>query len=277
MAEFVAIQQTDASLLGCLLRQYAGRVTLGDKAEGAAGVGSVQMDDVLLRKRPLPGVPATPEKLAEGLSSASTIIAAGVAGKLVRGAFSEENTFPFRFHRWLFALGGDAAGLQPARPRLHGGLPDYLRRSVKGDSAAQSLFFDFLGRLREAGRLDDGDVDEVTVAKALAASVGEVQRAFEQLGQPLPPLAAVATNGRVMAALRLGHPLALIQREGIFGCPRCEIAADAPDNDPKVRSHRMLKAVLLATGAQATQPGEARPLEEGEVIAVSRSLGVRRV
>src|SRR5207302_43649 len=149
--------------------------------------------------------PALPERLAEGVTSEAVVIAAGTAIKSVRGAFAEEATFPFRFHRWIFSLAGDAVALQPSRPKVHEGLPEYLRRSVKGDAAAQSLFFDFLSRLREAGRLDDGDVDETTVARALAGAVGSAERAFEQLGQPMPPLAAVATNGRVMAAVRRGH------------------------------------------------------------------------
>ena len=68
MAEFLAIHQSDASLLGCLLRRLAGRVSLGD-SERAAGVGFFQSDDVLLRKRPLGGQAAIPEKLAEGVES----------------------------------------------------------------------------------------------------------------------------------------------------------------------------------------------------------------
>ena len=277
MAEFLAIHQTDAALLGCLLRQYAGKLLLGGATETAAGVAYAQSDDVLLRKRPLAEKPALPERLAEGVASEAAVIAAGTAIRGVRGAFQEESTFPFRFHRWMFSMAGDAEAMRPCRPKLHEGLPDYLRRSVRGEAAAQSLFFDFLSRLREAGRLDDGDVDEATVARSLAGAVGAAERVFEQLGQPMPPLAAVATNGRVMAAVRRGHPVWLGLREGIFGCPRCELPADAADNDPKVRAHRVLKAVVILTGEQAAPPEGFRPLEDGEVLAVSRALEVRRI
>jgi glutamine amidotransferase len=206
------------------------------------------------------------------------VVSAGAATPLVRGAFNEEGTFPFRFRRWLFALAGKADELAPCRPRLLDDIPDFLRRSAKGDSAAMAIFFTFLARLREAGRFDDtaSDVDELTAARALAGAVGAAQRVFEGLGQPMPGLAAVVSNGRVMAALRRGHPLHLHLHEGIFGCARCELPADAPDNDPKVRAHRMLKAVVLASGAEPQLP-DFRALEEGEVVAVGRGLSVRRV
>src|SRR5215212_5120824 len=67
LAEFLAIHQTDASLLGCLLRRLAGKVSLGAPERGT-GVGFFQSDDVLLRKRPGSGAPAA-EKLAEGVES----------------------------------------------------------------------------------------------------------------------------------------------------------------------------------------------------------------
>ena len=63
VAEFFAIHQSDASLLGCILRRLAGKVSLGT-VERATGVGFFQSDDVLLRKRPSAGKEAQPEKLA---------------------------------------------------------------------------------------------------------------------------------------------------------------------------------------------------------------------
>src|SRR5712691_10265080 len=66
VAEFLAIHQTDASLLPCLLRRLMGRASLGP-GETAAGVGYFQSDDVLVRKRPLGGDQLVPEKLAEGV------------------------------------------------------------------------------------------------------------------------------------------------------------------------------------------------------------------
>ena len=269
MAEFLAIHQSDASLLGCLLRRLAGKVSLG-AAEPTAGVGFFQSDDLLLRKRPSAGQVPLPEKLAEGVESEAALICSGSVGRQDR-SFSEQMTLPFRFKRWLFAIAGQPEALAPIRTPLVKGLPDYLRRSVKGDSAAEALFFTFLSRLRDFGRLDDHDVDALTAARALAAAVGEAERTFEQLGSPLPGLALVVTNGRVMAALRRGHPLLLGVIDGLLPCQRCEIGAAASDLDPRVNSHRMLRAALFLSGAQSAPDG-FRELAEGEILAVPRGL-----
>jgi len=270
LAEFAAIHQTDASLLGCVLRRLAGKVSLG-APKAAAGVGFFQSDDVLLRKRPQSGQQALPEKLAEGVESEAVVICSGSVGSATK-SFSEQLTLPFRFKRWLFASAGQPETLRSIRQALLAALPDYLRRSVKGDSASEALFFTFLSRLRDAGRLDDHDVDAPTAARSLAAAVGEAERAFEQKGQPLPGVALLASNGRVMAAVRRGHPLWLGVIDGLLPCQRCELDASSSDLDPRVKSHRMLRAAIVASGAQAPMEG-FRELPEGAVLAVPHGLG----
>jgi len=241
LAEFLATHQSDATLLGCVLRRLAGRVSLGS-AERAAGVGFFQSDDLLLRKRPLGGQAVLPEKVADGVESEAALICSGTAGSSSR-SFNEQTTLPFRFKRWLFATAGQPESLAPIRPALVKGLPDYLRRSVKGAE---------------------------TAARALAAAVGEAERAFEQLGQPLPGIAAVVSNGRVMAALRRGHPLLVGVIDGLIPCARCEIGPGANELDPRVKSHRMLHAAMVLSGAASTDG--FREVAEREVIAIPRSL-----
>jgi glutamine amidotransferase len=268
LAEFLAIHQSDASLLGCVLRSLSGRVSLGGQ-EPAAGVGFFQSDDVLLRKRPLT-MPPDPARLAEGVESEAALICSGGVGLSTR-SFNENTTLPFRFKRWLFAAAGEPDTLNPIRAALVEGLPAFLRRSVKGDSAVEALFFNFLSRLRDAGRLDDHEVTAATAAKALAAAVGAAERAFEQQGAVLPKLALVATNGRVLATLRRGHPVFLSLIDGLVPCARCEIGPGASDLDPRVKSHRTLRAAMVLSGSQPTPEG-FRELAEGEILGVPRSL-----
>jgi hypothetical protein len=269
LAEFLSIHLSDASLLGCVLRRLAGRVSLGD-SERAAGVGFFQSDDVLLRKRPLGGQAAIPEKLADGVESEAALICSGAVGPMAR-SFNEQMTLPFRFKRWLFATAGQPESLGPVRSALLKNLPDYLRRSVKGESAAEALFFTFLSRLRDVGRLDDHEVDASTAARSLAAAVGETERAFEQIGLPLPGMAVVVSNGRVMAALRRGHPLMVGMVDGLIPCQRCEIGPTANELDPRVKSHRMLRAAMVLSGA-AVAPEGFREVAEREVVAIPRTL-----
>ena len=279
MAEFLAIHQSDASLLGCLLRRLAGRVSLGD-SERAAGVGFFQSDDLLLRKRPLGGQAALPEKLAEGVESEAALICSGAVGSTAR-SFNEQMTLPFRFKRWLFATAGQPDTLAPVRAALLKNLPDYLRRSVKGDSAAEALFFTFLSRLRDVGRLDDHDLDAASAARSLAAAVGETERAFEQTGQSLPAMAVVVSNGRVMAALRRGHPLQVGVVDGLVPCQRCEIAGEvAPD---AARGHgavgngggdRGVQGSRGAGGGRHSADADGHPLAVIDLAPFAESLSV---
>jgi len=273
VAEFICIHQTDASLLPCVLRKLKGSLSLGPP-ETAAGVGYFQSDDVLVRKRPLASQPPHfLERLAEGVESEAVLLA---TGSLTR-TFKEEATLPIRFKRWLFAVAGQPEALAPARDALTAALPQSLRRAARSESAAEALFFTFLSRLRDAGRLDDADVDAQTAARSLAAAVGEAERAFEQAGAKLPPLAAIVSNGRVLGALRRGHQLWFATIEGLRECAVHEVGASSKELDPKVRAHRALRAVVLASGAQPQPPAGARELAEGEVLAIPRTLQPQKV
>ena len=272
MAEFICIHETDASLLPCVLRKLKGSLSLGPP-ESAAGVGYFQSDDVLVRKRPLASQPPQfLERIAEGVESEAVLIASGSLSR----AFKEEATLPIRFKRWLFALAGQPEALAPAKDALTAALPQSLRRAARSESAAEALFFTFLSRLRDAGRLD-ADVDAQTTARSLAAAVGEAERAFEQAGARLPPLAAIVTNGRVLGALRRGHPLWIATIEGLSECAVHEVGPGSKDLDPKVRAHRALRAVVLASGAQPQPPAGARELAEAEVLALPRTLQPQKV
>ena len=273
MAEFISIHQTDASLLPCIMRRLKGTVSLG-APEAAAGVGYFQSDDVLVRKRPLASQPPQlVERLAEGVESEAVLIATGSVSR----AFKEESTLPIRFKRWLFALAGQPEALAPAKAPLTAALPQSLRRAARGESGTEAIFLTFLSRLRDAGRLDDVDVDAQTAARSLAAAVGEAERALEQAGQHLPPLAAVVSNGRVLGALRRGHALFAGGIEGLRECAAHEVGPNSKELDPRVRAHRVVRAFVLVSGTQPNLPEGMRELAEGEVLALSRSLEAQKL
>jgi len=268
VAEFICIHETDASLLPCVLRKLKGSVSLGPP-ESAAGVGYFQSDDVLVRKRPLASQPPQfVERIAEGVESEAVLLASGSLSR----AFKEEATLPIRFKRWLFAIAGQPEALAPAKDALTSALPQSLRRAARSESAAEALFFTFLSRLRDAGRLDDADVDAQTAARSLAAAVGAAERAFAQAGATLPPLAAVVSNGRVLATLRRGHPVWIAGIEGLQECATHEVGPGSKELDPKLRAHRALRAIVLASGSQPQAPDGAHELAQGEVLAVPRTL-----
>ncbi|MBS2025551.1 MAG: hypothetical protein JST92_24395 [Deltaproteobacteria bacterium] len=270
MSEFVATFASDAALVGCVLRRLGPKLMLG-QGETASGVGFFQSNDVLVRKRPS-HTAYLPERLAEGLESEVTVLASGallLPGGVPR-SFHEDSTLPLRARRWLFTLAGKPEELEPVREALYLALPDSLRRSFRGDTGAETLFATFLARVRDLGPIDDPDLDASAAAKALAAAIGNAERALESLGMPTPKLAALASNGRLLVALRRGHPLATHSIEGLADCVRHELSPRTREHDPVLRAHKALKAITLVSGE--VLPEGATPIAEGGIIAIDRSL-----
>lgn len=269
MSEFVASLVSDPQLLGCVLRRLGPRVLLGE-GEAASGVGFFQNDDMLVRKRPASGG-QLPERLLEGVESAGVLAASGfLSSPSAPRSFHEDSTLPLRARRWLFSMAGRPDELEPVRQALTTALPESLARSLKVDLGAEVLFFTFLSKLRDLGRLDDRDLDAPAAGRALAAAVGDWERAFEAAGLKCPKLAVVVSNGRVLAALRRGHPLWAQVTDGLVDCARHELGPKTREHDPALRSHRALKAVTLGTGAPG--PEGALEVAEGGIVAVDARL-----
>jgi predicted glutamine amidotransferase len=274
MGALVAVLQTDDSLLRCQLERLRSHVSLrgeGDPLPLAYGFGYYAAGNVLLGKRPS-GAPAPlslPELVGKVDSEALLVHARFSPGL----ATKDENTQPFRYHRWLFAHAGTIGGWEDVRPRLMAALPDHLRRQIAGDSPSEHAFMVFAKNLKDEGRLDDLDLDAATAGRALAKTVRQLEAWARDAGEQKPsPLVFVATNGRIMVATRRAGPLFYALYEGIVPCALDEIGADAPESDPRVRPHRRVKAVTFATRLLA--PNGFIEVPEGSVVAVSRSLQV---
>lgn len=273
MGVFLAVLQTDSSLLRCQVRRLEGHVALRepDRLPDAYGFGYFKGSDVLLGKRPS-GAPAsfTLTQLAGGIDSEALLAHARYA---TVGAQKDENTHPFRFRRWLFAHDGTVEGFREVRPRLLEVLPDFLRRNVEGDTDSELAFMLFLKHLRDGGHLDDLDVDARLVGRALALAARDLETWSREAGATRPSaLNFIATNGRVMAGTRRGRPLHYALLEGIVPCPRCGLEVGAPESDPRTRPHRQVKAVCFAT--HLLQPNGFIEVPEASVVSVSRTLQV---
>jgi hypothetical protein len=135
------------------------------------GLGYSQSGDVLLVRTPKSS--DKPVDLAAPLVEVSTDCAIGQA---VRDAGDQptyggtDNTPPFRFRRWMFALSG-APELDAIAPRLFEHVPEYLRRNVKGKHPAELVFHVFLAMLHDEGSVDDANVPVQATRRALAATI----------------------------------------------------------------------------------------------------------
>jgi glutamine amidotransferase len=274
MGALVAIIQSDPNLLPCQVARLDAHVSLrdGDRLPDAYGFGHYGGGSVLLGKRPT-GAPRQLglADLAGGIGAEAILAHARYA---TVGKAKDENTPPFRFRRWLFAHDGTVEAFDRVRPVLLEGLPDFLRRNIMGDTDSEHLFMWFLKALREEGRMDELDLDAPTAARALAATVRQVETWCRAAGAQRPSrLGLVATNGRIMVASRRGGPLHYALLEGIVPCGLHGIDLRTPESDPRVRPHRVVKAVAFATRLRS--PNGFIEVPDGSVVAVSRTLQVQ--
>lgn len=273
MGALAAILQSDPNLLRCQLSRLGAHIALqeGDRLPDAYGFGHYSGGSVLLGKRPTgaPTVLSLPELVGKVDSEALLV----QARRATVGKAKDENTQPFRFRRWLFAHDGSIEGYEQLRMKLVAGLPDFLRRNIMGDTDSEHAFMWFLKHLRDEGRLDDLDLDAQTAGRALARTVRQIEAWSREAGEQRPSrLTFVATNGRIMVATRRGGPLHYALLEGIVPCALHGIDLTTPESDPRVRPHRLVKAVAFAT--RLTQPNGFIEVPEGSVVAVSRALQV---
>jgi predicted glutamine amidotransferase len=274
MGALVSILQSDPNLLRCQLARLKDHVSLQDDGAlpDAYGFGYYHAGSVLLGKRPT-GAPA-PLSLTDvvgGKIESEALIVH--ARRATIGKAKDENTHPFRYHRWLFAHDGTIEAFDEVKPKLVAGLPDFLRRNIAGDTDSEHAFMWFLKLLKDEGRLDDLDLDAQTAGRALARTVKQIDAWSRDVGAQRPSrLDLVATNGRIMVATRRGGPLFYALLEGIVPCALDEIDVTTPESDPRVRPHRRVKAVCFATRLAA--PNGFIEVPEGSVVAVSRTLQV---
>jgi glutamine amidotransferase len=273
MGALVAILQTDPNLMSCQVARLKGLVTLGEAGgtPDAYGYGYYGTSDVLLGKRPT-GAP-TPLGLADLVGSIDSEALLVHARTATVGNAKDENTHPFRFRRWLFAHDGTIEDWPQVKPRLLAALPDFLRRNILGETDSEHAFMYFLKVLRDDGRLDDLDLDAASAGQALSRTAKQIDAWCREVGAQKPSaLNFVATNGRILVATRRGRPLHYALLEGILPCPVDGLDGAAPDSDPRVRPHRRVKAVCIASLLSAANGFLEVP--EGSAMAVSRSLQV---
>ncbi len=274
MGALVAILQSDPNLLRCQLKRLESHISLADAADrlpDAYGFGHYSGGSVLLGKRPT-GAPValTLPELVGKVDSEAVLVH---ARRATVGKAKDENTQPFRFRRWLFAHDGTIEGFERVRPKLVAALPDFLRRNIMGDTDSEHAFMWFLKLVKDERRLDDLDLDAATAGRALARTVRQIEAWSREVGEQRPSrLTFVATNGRIMAAVRRGGPLHYALLEGIVPCPLDEIDLSTPESDPRVRPHRLVKAVAFATRLERQNGFIEVP--EGSVVAVSRGLQI---
>lgn len=185
-------------------------VLVADAPVARWGMGYVQGDDVLLSRNPRQQAGSVDFYPAVEHLRADYLIAHASAPDRLAG---NPNTQPFRYRKWLFAqedagaIPGAMDDIGPMQSALLEGIPDFIRRNVKGKTLAEHIFHLFLAALHKIGDIDDANLPTSRAHEALAAAFTSTKQilARTQLGQE--PGNLMLSNGRMFLAARLDKPL----------------------------------------------------------------------
>jgi glutamine amidotransferase len=217
------------------------------------GLGYVHSSQVLLSLNPR--VSETGVDFFEAAAKLKTdyLIAAAHEADGLKG---NANTQPFRFRSWLFAMEGGIAAFDDVAPGLLEHIPPYLRRNMRGKTAAEHVFHLYLAMLHDAGNMDHPNLDPADGQRALRDTLAFTLSQITRSGGSTGPGNIIVTNSRFMLAARLEKPLFVRQfREQL---------------DPK-REESQLKSVLAVSSDE--HPGEGfEEVPLGQVLTIHRSV-----
>lgn len=267
MARLFGYMGNFADRLHLAFHQEREALSVSDSSrQDAWGIGFYQGGEVLHKKRPYAGT-----ERVDWLKVTSTLRTDCIIGHVRHatvGDLRADNTQPFRFRSWLFAHSGTVSRIDPVRPRLLDGLPDFLRRSVRGDTDSELVFHAVLSFLHDAGQLDNSDVSADAVAAAVRATVAQVDRLVAEFGGKPSSLDMLLSNGRLLLAVRRGGaPMHWVQRKGIV---------DVAGNSKEAKNLDLgsVRYVLVVGGTESEPLGYSK-LDEGTILSVSRDLDVQ--
>ncbi len=142
------------------------------------------------------------------------------------GPVSAANTHPFVHGRWIFAHNGTVARFKDVarvREEIEAEIDPELRRTLRGQTDSERCFLVFLTRLRARGSMAAASLAEVKVA--LRATTRTVRRIADHHSSRPSSLNFLVSDGRVLAASRLGRDLHVA---GAAGAERAFVVASEP-------------------------------------------------
>jgi glutamine amidotransferase len=159
-----------------------------------------------MRRRPLDD--RTEIDIAKAAEDIRTDALVGHVRNATVGALRTENTHPFRYRQWLFALTGTVSSYDLVRDRLLATVPEFLRAGIRGDTDAEVAFHVFLSFLHDQGRLNDEMVDSATVAHAIKQTIAVLDGTGAEVGGAPSRVNLMVTNGQAIVALHLAENMA---------------------------------------------------------------------
>lgn len=221
------------------------------------GLAYAQSGDVLLVRTPKSST--KPIDLAGPLAEISTDCAIAQAFNDDRYS-GTDNTPPFRFRRWMWAM-SNQPDLDIATPRLLEHVPEYLRRNLRGKTPGELVFHVFLAMLHDEGSVDEPNLPVQHTRRALAATIKLVNAEYAKSGgEGTVSLGNIITsNGRSMIVAHADTPLRL-RRLWV--------------NDDKGARDDSFRGVLLVSGGDGDPKDGFEDVPNGAVL-ITRDLQVQ--
>jgi hypothetical protein len=247
----------------------------------AIGIASLVDGSALLSR--LPAVPAgsTLASAVGPIKGRCAVVQVRVRDELrPNGPDGTANLGPFRARSYAAAVVGgpqDADAAASSRDKYLAELPDFLRRSVAGQSEAEALFLAILGRLHTQGAFEAPHANAQALADAARAVVTADAAANKSARH------VVITNGSDMVHVSIGMPSAILTLNGLSERVASDVDATLTDSSMGRERLRRFKGVLclgaldvpLKASTAVPHGASLQVLPETAAVVITRELGVR--
>jgi len=184
MSVAFAVFTSDPNLMPCELFRLRDQISLTDGPVTAVGCGTFAQEEVLLQRYPS-GVlsPGSLFQAWDGIQSEALLYHASL---LPPGTSLEEDTQPFRYHRWMFCHNGLIRDFPGIRSRLLSLIPEHLQRRLRGDTDSKACFALFLKLLHDSNRTDDIQLEAALATQLLCKTVRTLEQLSSEAGDSPP-------------------------------------------------------------------------------------------
>jgi hypothetical protein len=243
----------------------------------AVGIGSCVDASVLLTRKPSLPSDATLHGLVGPLKGRAAVVQVRVRDELRPQGASPSNLGPWRSKQFACAVAGgptDADQAGETREALLAELPDFLRRSVRGQSEAEAFFFHVLKALHDAGELERRPPSAKAVRDAVLATV-------ERSGAN--PRLVVMGTGHGIVQVAHETPCALLTMEGLDTEAADALDPTLADSSLSRERLRRFRAAFTIGGTDAVLEGSSalserivgRDLPASSAIEIGREFEAR--
>jgi glutamine amidotransferase len=237
------------------------------------GLAFYQGGEVLMRRRPIDE--RTELDVAKLASDVRADLVVGHVRHATIGALRTENTHPFRYRQWVFAVTGTVPEFEQVRERLVSSVPDFLRSGIRGDTDAEVLFHVFLSFLHDAGRLNEGRVEASELGEALRSSLAVVDGMTAEVGAQAAQLNVVVSNGDQIVAVHRSDA-AMRVRELSGKTDADAVIGDDPQLRRKIPELARMHFTLVASDFDEAPPnGRWKAVPERAIVTLSRDEAPR--